>query len=65
MLKGDLDTADIAIIGTSAHAAAGDGATQEAGFDAFMPKPITVSDFIQVLRSLVIRGATASLPVAR
>ncbi len=65
MLKGDLDTADIAIIGTSAHAAASDEATQEAGCDAFMPKPIMVSDFIQVLRSLVIRGATASLPVAR
>src|SRR6266851_1358204 len=65
MLKGDLDTADIAIIGTSAHAAASDEATQEAGCDAFMPKPIMVSDFIQMLRSLVIRGATASLPVAR
>ena len=60
MLKGDLDTADIAIIGTSAHAAASDEATLEAGCDAFMPKPIIVSDFIRVLRSLVIRGATES-----
>ena len=65
LLKADVDTADIAVICTSAHAAAGDGTTQEAGCDAFMPKPIMVSDFIQVLRSLVIRGATASLPVAR
>jgi two-component system, cell cycle response regulator DivK len=56
-LRADIDTADIAVFGTSAHAAADDGATQEASFDAFMPKPIAVSDFIQVLRSLVIRGA--------
>src|SRR5690349_5215231 len=34
-LKADLDTADIAVIGTSAHAAVGDEATEEAGFDAF------------------------------
>jgi two-component system, cell cycle response regulator DivK len=60
MLKGDLDTAHIAIIGTSAHAAASDEATLEAGCDAFMPKPIMVSDFIRVLRSFVIRGATES-----
>jgi len=60
-LRADVATADIAVIGTSAHAAAGDGATQEAGFDAFMPKPIRVSDFIQVLRSLIIGGAAASL----
>jgi two-component system cell cycle response regulator DivK len=65
LLKADVGTADIAVIGTSAHAAADDGATQEAGFDAFMAKPIRVSDFIQVLHSLVIRGAAASLPVAR
>ncbi len=65
LLKADVDTADIAVICTSAHAAAGDGTTQEAGCDAFMPKPIMVSDFIRVLRSLVTRGATASLPVAR
>jgi two-component system cell cycle response regulator DivK len=58
ILKTGADTADIAVLGTSAHAAAGDGATQEAGYDAFMPKPITISDFIQVLHSLVIRGAT-------
>jgi two-component system cell cycle response regulator DivK len=58
MLKRDLDTADIFIIGTSAHAAASDEATQEAGCDAFMPKPIVVSDFIRVLRSLVIQGAS-------
>ena len=55
ILKSDVGTADIAVIGTSAHAAASDEATQEAGCDAFMPKPIRVSDFIQVLRSLVIR----------
>lgn len=65
LLRADVDTADIAVIGTSAHASADDGATPEAGFDAFIPKPITVSDFIQVLRSLVNRGAAASLPVAR
>ncbi len=57
MLKADVDTADIAVIGTSAHAAAGDGAIEEAGLDAFMPKPISISDFIQVLHSLAIRGA--------
>jgi two-component system cell cycle response regulator DivK len=57
MLKADVDTADIAVIGISAHAAAGDGATGEAGFDAFMPKPISISAFIQVLHSLAIRGA--------
>src|SRR5437016_3219007 len=50
MLKADAETADIAVIGISAHAAAGDEATQEAGCDAFMPKPISVSDFIRVLR---------------
>jgi two-component system, cell cycle response regulator DivK len=60
MLKDDVDTANIAVIGTSAHAAAGDGATQEAGFDAFMPKPISIRDFIQVLHSLAIRGAAVS-----
>lgn len=60
LLKADVDTADIAVIGTSAHAAAGDGDTQEAGCDAFMPKPIMISDFIQILRSLSIRGPTAS-----
>jgi two-component system cell cycle response regulator DivK len=65
LLRADVDTADIPVIGTSAHAAADDGATQEAGFDAFMSKPIRVFDFIQVLRSLVIRGAATSLPVAR
>ncbi len=58
MLKADVDTANIAVIGTSAHAAAGDAATQEAGCDAFMPKPIMISNFIRVLRSLV-RGAAA------
>src|SRR5882762_2784729 len=47
ILKADVDTADIAVICTSAHAAAGDGTTQEAGCDAFMPKPIKVADFIQ------------------
>ena len=57
LLKANVDTADIAVIGTSAHAAAGDRATEEAGFDAFMPKPISISDFIQVLHSLAIRGA--------
>ena len=56
-LKADPDTADIAVIGTSAHASAGDGATQEAGLDAFMPKPIKISNFIQVLHSLAIRAA--------
>jgi two-component system, cell cycle response regulator DivK len=59
ILKADVDTADIAVIGTSAHASAGDEATQEAGCDAFMPKPIMISDFIHVLRSLVTRGAAA------
>jgi two-component system cell cycle response regulator DivK len=59
ILKTDPDTADIAVLGTSAHAAAGDGATQEAGCDAFMPKPIAISDFVQVLHSLVIRATTA------
>lgn len=57
ILKADVDTADIAVIGTSAHAAARDAATQEAGCDAFMPKPIMISNFIQVLHSLVVRGA--------
>jgi two-component system cell cycle response regulator DivK len=57
LLKADVDTADIAVIGTSAHAAAGDRATEEAGLDIFMPKPISISDFIQVLHSLAIRGA--------
>jgi len=57
MLKADVDTADIAVIGTSAHAAAGDRATEEAGLDAFMPKPISISDFIQVLHSLATRDA--------
>jgi two-component system cell cycle response regulator DivK len=60
IIKADVDTADIAVICTSAHAAVGDGTAQEAGCDAFMPKPIKVGDFIQVLRSLVIRGAVAS-----
>ena len=60
LLKTDLDTVDIAVIGTSAHAAAGDGDTQDAGCDAFVPKPISISDFIQILRSLSIRGPTAS-----
>jgi two-component system cell cycle response regulator DivK len=60
ILKADVDTADIAVIGTSAHAAAGDAATEEAGCDAFMPKPIKVSDFIHLLRSLVIRAAAVS-----
>jgi two-component system, cell cycle response regulator DivK len=59
VLKADAYTADIAVIGTSAHAAASDAATQEAGCDAFMPKPIMISNFIQVLNSLVIRGAAA------
>ncbi len=62
LLKADVDTADIAVVGTSAHLAAGDGATQEAGCDAFMPKPIKISDFIELLRSLVIRGAAAKGP---
>src|ERR1700730_5073550 len=39
LLKADVDTADIAVICTSAHAAAGDGTTQEAGSDAFIPTP--------------------------
>jgi two-component system, cell cycle response regulator DivK len=56
ILKADVDTADIAVIGTSAHAAARDGATQEAGCDAFMPKPLMISNFLQVLHSLVNRG---------
>jgi two-component system, cell cycle response regulator DivK len=59
VLRADVDTADIAVLGTSAHAAADDGDTQEASFDAFMPKPIMISDFIQVLRALVIRGAVS------
>jgi two-component system, cell cycle response regulator DivK len=58
ILKADVDTTDIAVIGTSAHAAAGDAATAEAGCDAFMAKPIKVSDFIDVLRSLVACGRT-------
>ena len=58
-LKADPDTADIAVIGTSAHAAASDEATQEAGCDAFMPKPIKVVDFIQLLRSLILRVGAA------
>ena len=57
MLKADVDTADIVVIGTSAHAAAGDRATEEAGLDAFIPKPISISNFIQVLHSLAIRGS--------
>jgi len=60
LLKADIDTADIAVIGTSAHAAAGDRATEEAGLDAFMPKPISISNFIQVLHSLAVRGAAVS-----
>ena len=56
ILKADIDTADIAVIGTSAHAAARDRATEEAGLDAFMPKPISISNFIQVLHSLALRG---------
>ncbi len=59
LLKADVDTADIAVICTSAHAAAGDRTTQEAGCDAFMPKPIKVVDFIQLLRSLVLRVGAA------
>jgi len=62
MLKADADTADIAVFGTSAHAATDDGTTQGASFDAFMPKPIMISDFIQMLRSLVIRGAAVRSP---
>jgi two-component system, cell cycle response regulator DivK len=59
ILKADVDTADIMIIGTSAHAAACDGATQEAGCDAFMPKPILISNFLRVLHSLVNRRDAA------
>ena len=59
MLKADVATAGIAVIGTSAHLPAKDGTTQEAGCDAFMAKPIKIFDFIQLLRSLVVRGAIA------
>jgi len=59
LLKADANTADIPIIGTSAHAAAGDEDTLQAGCDAFMPKPLLITAFIGILHSLISHGPAA------
>ena len=54
-LKSRNDTADIPVLGTSAHAAVGGDAIQTGGCDAFMQKPISISKFVLTLRSLLDR----------
>lgn len=63
-LKSRVDTAQIPVLGTSAHALASDNTIQECGCDAFMPKPISIAKFILMLRSLISRELSADTAIS-
>jgi two-component system cell cycle response regulator DivK len=54
-LKADSDTRDIAIIATTAYALRGDEEKiQASGCDGYMAKPISVSDLLELIETLMI-----------
>lgn len=60
ILKAEDDTREIPIIATSAYALRGDEATIRAsGCDGYMAKPIAISDFLELVESLMMRSASA------
>lgn len=57
-LKADDDTRDIAIIVTTAYGMQRDDeAIRTSGCDGFMAKPITVTEFVELIGSLMARSA--------
>jgi two-component system cell cycle response regulator DivK len=62
-LKADSDTSDIAIIATTAYALHGDEEKiRESGCDGFMAKPIALTEFLDLIDTLIMRSPRA--PVA-
>jgi len=59
LLKGDDDTRDIPIIVTSGYLI-DEEELRASGCDAYLAKPITVSEFVDVIESFLIRSARAS-----
>ena len=63
LLKAAGDTTEIPIIATTAYAMRTNEATIRAsGCDGFMAKPIAISEFLELVEALMMRGACA--PVA-
>jgi two-component system cell cycle response regulator DivK len=61
-LKADADTSGIAIIATTAYALRGDEEKIRAsGCDGYMAKPIAVSEFLDLIKSLIARPPPADL----
>jgi two-component system cell cycle response regulator DivK len=61
-LKADAETSDIAIIATTAYALRGDEEKIRAsGCDGYMAKPIAVSEFLDLIKSLITRRPPATL----
>jgi len=62
ILKVADDTHEIPIIATTAYALRTDDATiRDSGCDAYMAKPITISEFLELVESLMMRAARAQL----
>ena len=59
-LKADSDTSGIAIIATTAYALHGDEKTIRAsGCDGYMAKPIALTEFLELIESLMMRSLRA------
>jgi len=59
-LKAADDTHEIPIIATTAYAQRGDEATIRAsGCDAYMAKPIAISEFLELVESFILRSSAA------
>ena len=53
-LKGDRRTKLIPIVAVTAHAMLGDeGRIREAGYDAYLPKPLHLAEFVSVVEGLL------------
>jgi two-component system cell cycle response regulator DivK len=60
-LKADDNTRDIQIIATTAYALSGDEAKmRDSGCDAYMAKPIAITEFLELIDSLMARSRRAA-----
>src|SRR5258708_33503025 len=58
LLKADAETRDIPIIITTAYQY--DGEVRASGCDGYMAKPIAISEFLELVESLIVRSSQAS-----
>ena len=60
ILKADADTRSIPIIATTAFATrGGEASIRESGCDGYMAKPIAISEFLELIDSLITRSTPA------